>query len=396
MGFKAKLFEIMLYPDSYDFNQLPVVLEQLPGLRDYAFCVHDRDEGKKVHCHVMLRMTDTRDSDNVAKWFAANSSQVEKCKGRWADMLAYLTHANAPDKFQYEPECVHSNFDWQNEALKASHAKGEKRLNELLEGIGSGELREFNIFDHMTIQEWSKYKTRLKSGFEYRVKMMKGATRDMKSVYVYGNSGTGKTTWAKDYAEQRGYSVYISSGSNDVLDGYEGQDCLILDDLRPSCLGLSDLLKMLDPHTSSTVKSRYYNKVLECKLIIITTTLPMEKFFRNVFENESEPLKQLERRCGTVIHLTQSHMYMSVYQPKTGRYRELPAIPNTVLMKFGLQDQTEDELEVIQAELVGVTIDELRRMRETDTPESNKAGDVLQGALDIFGAEIVDSDKVPF
>ena len=46
---------------------------------------------------------------------------------------------------------------------------------------------------------------------------------------------------------------------------------LILDDLRPSCIGLSDLLKMLDNHTSSSVKSRYYNKVLECKLIIITS-----------------------------------------------------------------------------------------------------------------------------
>lgn len=39
---------------------------------------------------------------------------------------------------------------------------------------------------------------------------------------------------------------------------------IILVDLRPSCMGLSDLLKMLDNNTSSTVKSRYKNKVLEC------------------------------------------------------------------------------------------------------------------------------------
>ncbi|MGM8317295.1 AAA family ATPase, partial [Clostridium perfringens] len=83
----------------------------------------------------------------------------------------------------------------------------------------------------------------------------------MECYFVTGKSGTGKTTYAKQLAKEKGYSVYISSGSNDVLDSYQGQDCIILDDLRPSCMGLSDLLKMLDNNTSSTVKSRYKNKV---------------------------------------------------------------------------------------------------------------------------------------
>ena len=56
-----------------------------------------------------------------------------------------------------------------------------------------------------------------------------------------GDAGTGKTTYAKDLAVKKGYSIFVSSGSNDVLDGYGGEDCIILDDLRPSCMGLSDL-----------------------------------------------------------------------------------------------------------------------------------------------------------
>ena len=38
------------------------------------------------------------------------------------------------------------------------------------------------------------------------------------------------------------------------------EDVLILDDLRDSDFKFTDLLKILDNHTKSTVKSRYHNK----------------------------------------------------------------------------------------------------------------------------------------
>lgn len=105
--------------------------------------------------------------------------------------------------------------------------------------------------------------------------MLKTQERRLEVMYFTGDSGTGKTTLAKQIAKNRNYSYYVSSASNDILDSYAGQDCLILDDLRPSCLSLADLLKLLDNHTSSTVKSRYYNKILECKLIVVTITIPL-------------------------------------------------------------------------------------------------------------------------
>lgn len=38
-----------------------------------------------------------------------------------------------------------------------------------------------------------------------------------------------------------------------------------------------------------------------CELIIITTVLKIDEFFRQVFENEQEPITQLKRRIGTYI-----------------------------------------------------------------------------------------------
>ncbi len=151
-------------------------------------------------------------------------------------------------------------------------------------------------------------------------------------------------------------------------------------------MGLSDLLKMLDPRTASTVKSRYYNKVLECKLIIITTTLPMENFFHQVFENEKEPLKQLERRCGTVLHMTKDEMIMSVYQPGDGKYRQLAPLPNTILSRLDLRNHSEDELLEMQAKITGLAVDEIKRMRAAG---AHKPANCVEHALDLFDGTVV-------
>ena len=83
----------------------------------------------------------------------------------------------------------------------------------------------------------------------------------MECIYITGSSGSGKTTLARKIAESHGLAYFISSGSNDIMDGYGQEPCLIVDDIRPSVLGLSDLLKMLDPHTACSVGSRYKTKM---------------------------------------------------------------------------------------------------------------------------------------
>lgn len=395
MGFNAKLFEVVLYPESFAIDQLKVILDGLSGLRHYAYCVHDQDEGKKEHCHVMLRMNNGNNSDYVAKWFNVSSSQVEKCKGKWADMLAYLTHANATDKVQYDPEKVVSNFDWKVEADKAGG--GSKRLAEIQDGILTGQIRKFNLSDHVNISEHTRFKRQINDAFEYRINKIKTGERDMKTYYIWGESGSGKTTFAKTKAIELGYSYYISSGSNDILDGYEGQDCLILDDLRPSCLGLSDLLKMLDPNTASSVKSRYYNKILECKLVIITTTMPMETFFQNVFKEEKEPLKQLERRCPFRIHMMKNRILVEIYQNKSSRYEPVFDGPNFVLLNKNIADYTEAEKTQAVHDLFGSLSESIEDLKKymPFVGEKEKLPPAAEKIIKMFPGSTLQGDLFP-
>ena len=115
------------------------------------------------------------------------------------------------------------------------------------------------------------------------------------------------------------------------MDGYRQEPVLILDDLRPSCLGLSDLLKMLDPYNTSSVKSRYKNKFLNCDIIIITTVLSIDTFYDNVFAEQKEPITQLKRRCGTYVRMDRETINISVWDDKLMRYSNEEEYKNNLL-----------------------------------------------------------------
>ncbi|MGN1305026.1 MAG: hypothetical protein ACI4YB_08325 [Oscillospiraceae bacterium] len=125
-----------------------------------------------------------------------------------------------------------------------------------------------------------------------------------KCIFITGEKGSGKTTFAKNWSKEHNYSCFVSGSSNDPFDEYKGEDVVVLDDLRGSCFTFSDLLKILDNDTSTLVKSRYHNKLLECKYIIITSVVPLEEFYSTVFESNNEPIAQFKRRCGTYIEMT--------------------------------------------------------------------------------------------
>lgn len=396
MGFNAKHFEVVTNKtDRYTREYIEGILKDMPC--KYSFILHDKDtdetgKAKTPHWHIYVNFgTTTWNSENVAKRFGVAENFVCKVKGRSGDILAYLTHQNAPEKYQYNECEVISNYDWRADKEKTLSKKGKEiRASEIRELIVCGTIREYNQTQYITAEEYYTHKRVIESAYEYRKQLIKGVERDMKAIYIYGDSASGKTTLAKDIAKEKGYSVYVSSGSNDVLDDYKGEDCIILDDLRPSCLGLSDLLKMLDNNTSSSVKSRFKNKVLECRMIIITTTKPIQTFFREVYDSETETSVQLMRRCQVLVHLTMEYMQQFVWNGKAREYMSTPKVPNPVISRYKPKDMTQDEA----LEFLADTLGSYGAMVK-DVLEKRKAGEYP--SLDDGEWEQLDlSDELPF
>ena len=98
-----------------------------------------------------------------------------------------------------------------------------------------------------------------------------------------------------------------------------------------------------DSHTSSTAKSRYYNKILECKLIIVTTVINIEDFFEKVFQEHDEPLVQLKRRCATYFEFTKQEIRVSMYDSTLQDYKYIRTIKNPIFDQYppSLLDDTQ-------------------------------------------------------
>ncbi|WP_349952617.1 Rep family protein, partial [Bacteroides finegoldii] len=254
---RVRSIELVQRIEYLDLIHITNVLNEKSCIKDYALITHDKDvkeDGTPVapHLHLMMRFSEVQDTKYIAKWFNVGEQYLCKIKGRFADALMYLTHENAPEKYQYSEDDVISNFDFRKEKEKKSN---NLRREEIINKIACGEIREFNLFDSVNAIEYDKYRRNIENAFLYRQKiLLKEINREMEVVFISGASGSGKTTYAKMMCENQNYSYFISSSSNDPFDGYAGQDAVILDDLRGSSFTFADLLKITDNHTSSSVK----------------------------------------------------------------------------------------------------------------------------------------------
>ena len=91
---------------------------------------------------------------------------------------------------------------------------------------------------------------------------------------------------------------------------------------------------MLDNNTACTIKSRYKNKFLNCELIILTTVLDIDTFYKNVFSENDEPITQLKRRCGTYIQMDEKNISVSIWDSKLMHYTAPVIYKNSILVKY--------------------------------------------------------------
>lgn len=299
---------------------IPYVTEEkiLNGIKElsdriskWCYRVHDKDVNddgtpKDVHFHCYLQFTEQIDFSVICKAFDCEMINIRfiDCKF-YNGAIPYLVHHKKPHKYQYDIEGVKANFDYAAFMKKLINKEnGINRLTEIRTMIEEGTIREYNYMEYITMEEYGRYKSQIDRFFKYRRDIISKLNMRKKCIFITGEQGSGKTTFAVDWANEHNYSCFVSGSSNDPFDNYKGEDVVVLDDLRGSCFTFSDLLKILDNDTSTLVKSRYSNKVLECKYIIITSVVPIDEFYNSVFENNEEPITQFKRRCGTYIEMT--------------------------------------------------------------------------------------------
>ncbi|HJC48551.1 MAG TPA: hypothetical protein IAA04_10910 [Candidatus Lachnoclostridium pullistercoris] len=341
--------------------------EHKDHIKDFAYILHDKDklaDGtlKYGHWHIAMRFNRGRRISDVASWFGIPENFFNHSKtGKYDDMLAYLIHANAPDKFQYDSSEVQANFDYR-EWLKEYKANEKKKLtenrrNELIEMAANGTMRRYNYSQFIRAKEWDTYKRSIQNSWEYRDNAIRSTKRQMEVIYICGTGRCGKSTLAAQIIERKGYSYENSGSSKDRMAPYNGQDAYILDDIRGNSFGFDDLMGILDNFVNRDVPARYRDKSLsECKLMIITTTQPIKEFFKELaIDRPTEPIQQLYGRCGTLIEMDRDNIKIMEYDNEKQEYSEPLITKNNVLSDIKVEKpRTEAERKKRAASMLGI------------------------------------------
>lgn len=340
-------------------EQINTALSGKRSIKYYSYILHDKDVYteedekrnpahkagtlKEPHWHIVIVFFDGQQQQlkYIAAWFKQPTNCVEKVRSRRVeDAFAYLIHQNSPNKYQYDVSEVKANFDY--ETFIAQNAMFLDRKDELVAQITIGKITRSNMTAYITPHEYVQYKRALEDAFDYFDRANFTLDRQLEVIFVDGKSGLGKTALGKNIAKQRGYSCFISSVGSDMYDGYANEEVVVFDDIRENCgLTFDQFLKTIDNHTNSRGKSRFRNKNLTfCKMVIITTILPMDEFLRRLDPYQKEDWKQFRRRCRFYITMKEDYMIVREYDFQSDSYTNETYLENPVK---GLIEKTKAE-----------------------------------------------------
>lgn len=339
-------------------NSCQDIIDKLKPLK-FAYILHNKDEhedGTTVpdHVHLILEFKNPRSLSNIAKEAGEKAEYFEIWKGEVNNAYSYLIHRTASDteKFQYDASKVTANFDYPK--LIGDIEAGLKRkrkirdsdiidecLNELYEGMITAEEAK----EKLNGAQFAKASSKIKAVCEeHQQKLAKEFIEEQKKLgnrkkilWIYGYAGCGKTRYAKFIAKHYADQFYLSGSSRDPFQGYRNEKAVILDELRPKTFEYDDLLKMLDPFNfDCSVPSRYFDKYLTAKIIIITSPFNPRQFYNLYFTTKTDGFEQLNRRIDDVLFIDNHNIYAVSYNEigydDLGEviytYQKIDSIPN--------------------------------------------------------------------
>lgn len=335
------IFEVCQDLDAFDIIPDFDKCAESTGAVQYMWKVHDHDvygeDDRKVlqakgldiskyplgapkndHVHIYLRFKNPVTLPKIAKAFGVPKQNVQLWKGAnaWGNAVSYLVHRTpgAENKYQYDPATVHANFDYvqalaevtENVAVanaRKSKSEIEDKFEEFrtLYALGKFSFKELKrrlASDPGIMKLAAKKKRELDALHELvddqeAQKFYDTFTQSYRVIWLYGDTGSGKSLaakyMAKQFAKKRfpdepplDNSYQILGSSRGPFEQYSASvHCVILDDFRPSkSFSLDDLFRNLDPHKEGEtfLPGRYYDRKLAAGIVIITSSYDPAEF----------------------------------------------------------------------------------------------------------------------
>lgn len=320
-------------------EELITKVKHLPYLTKFALIVHDKDvklDNSPIvpHIHLVITFSKRVRITQIAKrleqsqqYFESMTKRGKSLKASKNNAFAYLIHqttqARKQGKYQYNPLEVVANFSYtsyisqlqQNQPLLFSPKQilSDYNQNKITKLEALRRLKESNspnLPQYLsTIKKIDEINNKIK-----QAKWIKEHEQNqipIKVIWIFGESGSGKTNLAKHIAEKvsPNNNYDFTGTSRDAFQDINMQPVLIIDEIRPHDIKFNDLLKLLDNYNfRKNAPSRYHDKHIIADTIIITSPLSPIEFYEQYNLTQSDSFYQLARRISITLQLTPSEI----------------------------------------------------------------------------------------
>ena len=345
---------------------------------------------KEPHIHALLKFEKGATLTDLAVQIGLEPQYLEKAKsGRYGydNLLAYLIHAKDKDKYQYSPDEVitltgknylevyhERHVSWLKGKAKKEVLQSYEDIDLLIDNILNGNITKkemlLNKDYHML---YAVHKSKVNEVFrtigEIKGTMTQHELENKKfkktMFFIFGLSGLGKTKFARTLTKSliqlaklndQNWQSVLTAGTN-MFDEVNGEEILLLDDVRGDSLTASDWLKLLDPYNISPISARYQNRLGASKVIIITSSKHPLTFFYHAKGNTNEDLSQYIRRIAHLVTLRGNNDNITFHesQPKRtiNRVVKIPGTDQTTSLSY---DFTPDNEAASKEELLSMLV----------------------------------------
>lgn len=267
---------------------------ELDSLKSVIYwCMADEiGENGTYHTHVYIQGKGAMRFSTIKKRF--DSAHIEMAKGTALQNREYVSKSGKWEKDKKHETCVDGTFEeWGEMPVERQGARND--LADLHAMVKEG-LSDYDILEQMPEAMLQLDKIQLTRQVIVQEKY-KNSWRDLTCVYIYGDTGTGKT---RSVMEKYGYeNVFRVTDYFHPFDNYRGQDVIIFEEFR-SGFRIADMLNYLDGYPLE-LPCRYANKYACYTKVYIISNIPLSEQYRN---QPQESFNAFLRRINYVLHYT--------------------------------------------------------------------------------------------